>query len=74
MTTILIGHEAALGHAMGEGHPERPDRLRAVAAALSGDAFAALRRLEAPEATREALGRVHPERYVEALLSARPGA
>ena len=74
VTTILIGHEAGLGHDMGEGHPERPDRLRAGAAALSGDAFAALRRAEAPEATREALCRVHPERYVAALLGAQPRA
>ncbi|RYC31661.1 histone deacetylase family protein [Lichenibacterium minor] len=72
MTTILIGHEAGLGHDMGEGHPERPDRLRAVEAALSGEPFAALRRMEAPEATPDALMRVHPEPYVEALLAARP--
>ena len=72
MTTLLIGHEAGLAHDMGEGHPERPDRLRAVAAALSVETFAALRRVEAPEASREALLRVHPEAYVDALLSARP--
>ena len=73
MTTILIGHEAGLGHDMGEGHPERPDRLRAVEAALSAEAFAALARMQAPEAAREALLRVHPEPYVDALLAARPG-
>jgi acetoin utilization deacetylase AcuC-like enzyme len=72
VTTILIGHEAGLGHDMGEGHPERPDRLRAVEAALSGEPFAALHRMEAPEATPDALMRVHPEPYVEALLAARP--
>jgi acetoin utilization deacetylase AcuC-like enzyme len=74
VTTTLIGHEDGLGHDMGEGHPERPDRLRAVAAALSDPAFAALLRMEAPEATRDALQRVHPEAYVSALLEARPGA
>ncbi len=72
MTTLLIGHEAGLAHDMGEGHPERPDRLRAVAAALSIETFAPLRRIEAPEASREALLRAHPEAYVDALLSARP--
>lgn len=74
MTTALIGHEAGLAHDMGDGHPERPDRLRAVAAVLAGPAFETLRRLEAPEASREALLSVHPERYVDALLDARPGA
>ena len=72
MTTVLIGHPAGLAHDMGEGHPERPDRLRAVAAALGGDGFTALRRMEAPEAGREALLRVHPTPYVDALLGARP--
>ena len=72
VTTALIGHEAGLAHDMGEGHPERPDRLRAVAAALSGEAFAGLRRLEAPEATRAMLLGAHPEDYVDALLAARP--
>ena len=72
VSTILIGHEAGLGHDMGEGHPERPDRLRAVAAALSGPGFEALRRLEAPEADRAALVRAHEEAYVDALLAARP--
>ncbi|MGI3902564.1 MAG: histone deacetylase family protein [Janthinobacterium lividum] len=72
MTTLLIGHEAGLAHDMGEGHPERPDRLRAIAAALSIETFAHLRRREAPEASREALLRAHPEAYVDALLSARP--
>ena len=72
MTTALIGHESALDHDMGEGHPERPDRLRAVIAALSGDGFAGLHRLEAPEASRQALLRAHAEPYVDALLGARP--
>ena len=72
MSTLLIGHPDGLAHDMGEGHPERPDRLRAIAAALAEPAFADLIRTEAPEATREALLLAHPERYVDALLSLRP--
>ncbi len=72
MTTALIAHDSALGHDMGEGHPERPERWRAVDAALSDEGFAALHRLEAPEASREALLRAHAESYVDALLGARP--
>lgn len=72
MTTVLIGHEAGLAHNMGDGHPERPDRLRAVNAVLGGPAFDGLVRLEAPEADRDALLLAHPERYVDALMSARP--
>ncbi len=72
LTTALIGHLAALAHDMGAGHPERPDRLRVVNDILAGPSFAALRRLEAPEIDHSALLRVHPERFVDALLRVRP--
>ena len=72
MSTLLIGHAAGLAHDMGEGHPERPDRLRAIDAALAAPDFADLVRSEAPEADREALLLAHPERYVDALLALRP--
>ncbi len=48
MTTALITHPAFLGHDTGEHHPERPDRMRAIDKALSGESFALLDRREAP--------------------------
>src|ERR1700680_3060435 len=30
VTTLLVTHPAGLAHDMGRGHPERPDRLRAI--------------------------------------------
>ena len=72
MTTLLLSHPAVLGHDMGPGHPERPDRVRAVLAALSSDRFPDLVRREAPAATTEAILRAHPSAYVEALMAARP--
>ncbi len=72
MTTALIGHTAGLAHDMGAGHPERPDRLRAVAAILAEPDFAALSRLEAPEASRDLVILAHPESYVDGLLAAKP--
>jgi acetoin utilization deacetylase AcuC-like enzyme len=74
MSTVLITHPACLGHEPGEHHPESPQRLRAVLAALKGDEFASLRWQEAPAASREELTRVHPEDYVEAILRIRPEA
>ncbi|MCX7364018.1 MAG: histone deacetylase family protein [Alphaproteobacteria bacterium] len=68
MTILLISHPAFLGHDPGEHHPESPDRLRAVLAALDDPEFAGLARLSAPEATMEQLTRVHPERYVEGVM------
>ena len=72
MTTALITHPASLAHDMGQGHPERPDRVRALWAALEDPAFDALDRHPAPNASRDALERAHPPAYVEALWTARP--
>lgn len=68
MTTALFTHQACLDHNPGEGHPERPDRLRAVLQALDRDAFRELDRREAPRASREALARLHGEAFVDTIL------
>ena len=70
--TLLISHPSFLEHDTGDFHPERPDRLRAIEAALADDEFAALTHIVAPEATMEQLTRVHPPAYVEAILGVRP--
>ena len=72
--TLLIGHPSFLEHDTGEFHPERADRLRAVLDALDDEAFAGLTHVLAPAATMEQLTRVHPQRYVEAILGIRPPA
>jgi acetoin utilization deacetylase AcuC-like enzyme len=72
MTTLLYHHTAFLEHDTGYGHPERADRLRAVAKALEHELFARLERIEAPVAPEEALLLGHPERYVAAVKQARP--
>ena len=60
MPTALITHPACLEHDTGPYHPECPDRLRAVLAALEAEEFADLLRESAPQATAEQLARVHP--------------
>ena len=72
MPTLLLTHPDCLLHDMGEGHPERPDRLRAVDKALSAPAFAALKREQAPLADVAVIERLHPPRYVEAIRAASP--
>jgi acetoin utilization deacetylase AcuC-like enzyme len=74
MSTLLITHPAFLAHDTGEHHPERPDRLRAVLAALDDEEFADLRRIEAPLATLQELTRVHPAEYARTILGIRPAA
>lgn len=72
MTTALFTHPACLRHDTGPGHAERIARLEAIMAALDDPQFSALDRREARVATREELARIHPERYIDAVLSAVP--
>ncbi len=72
MTTLLYTHPVCARHDTGPGHPERPERLRAVLQALEDPAFDALIRREAPLAERAQLERVHPAAYVDSLLAAIP--
>jgi acetoin utilization deacetylase AcuC-like enzyme len=74
MTVLLYTHRVCLQHDPGPQHPECPDRLRAVLRALETEEFSDLLRDEAPQATVEQLTRVHPPRYVEAILGIRPEA
>ncbi|HCK83695.1 MAG TPA: acetoin utilization protein, partial [Hyphomonadaceae bacterium] len=64
---LLFTHPSMLEHEPPRGHAERPERLEAV---LEGIAHLPLKRREAPFAPREAITRVHPARYVEALEAA----
>lgn len=74
MTTLLFTHEACLAHDAGAHHPERPARLEAVLQALTGGEFRAVGRREAPAATVEQIGRVHPPAFVEGVLKSMPKA
>jgi acetoin utilization deacetylase AcuC-like enzyme len=65
MTTLLLTHPACLEHDTGFGHPERADRLRAIDDALAGEAFAGLKREQAPRAELSQIERLHPAAYVE---------
>jgi acetoin utilization deacetylase AcuC-like enzyme len=72
MATALITHSACLYHETPVGHPESPDRLKAVLRRMDGPEFTKLRRLDAPLASRDQIGRVHPAYFVEAILNAVP--
>src|SRR5271165_2776794 len=72
VTTLVISHPACLAHEMGEGHPERPDRLRAIERALESEAYQMLARDLAPRADLAAVARVHPKDYIEAIRAATP--
>ena len=67
----VITHDAFANHPVPMGHPERPDRIRHVWQALDED-FADLARLEAPEASAEAIARVHGDYYLELIAEQEP--
>ena len=72
MTTLLLSHPACLDHLNPMGHPERPDRLRAIERALEDEKFQTLAREQAPMATMEMIALAHPMDYVEQVRTAAP--
>ena len=73
MTTLLITHDqAGLNHLTPTGHPERPDRLRALAQVFDEERFQSLKRVEAPSVPLETIALCHPMDHIEALRRATP--
>ena len=72
MTTLLLSHPASLNHETPPGHPERADRLRAVAQVLGEDRFSKLERGEAPEGSLDLVGLCHDAHYVDELRHIAP--
>ena len=72
MSTLLISHPACLNHLTPPGHPERPDRLRAVEEELAKPKFQMLARDQAPMADADIVTLVHPMEYFESIREASP--
>src|SRR5882672_5923343 len=72
MSTLLLSHPACLDHLTPAGHPERPDRLRAIRQALEDERFQTLAREQAPRAPLHIIALVHPMEYIEAIRDAAP--
>ena len=71
--TGLVYHPAYLEHDMGAGHPESPNRLRAIMQRLEESRTAArLVRIEPRQAEAEWVTQVHTPGYVAALKQAAP--
>jgi acetoin utilization deacetylase AcuC-like enzyme len=72
MSTLFLSHPACLEHLMPMGHPERPERLRAVEQALEDEKFQTLAREQAPRAPLEIVALCHLMDYVDAIRDATP--
>lgn len=73
MAVAFVTHPDCELHDTGFGHPESPDRLRAVMDHLpTTGIWARLIPRQAPMAAREQLSRVHDQGYVDAVFAAAP--
>lgn len=73
MSIAIISHPDCALHEAGEGHPEKPDRVKVIQAALERYPFQApVTFFEAPLADREQLLTVHEESYVDWIMSISP--
>jgi acetoin utilization deacetylase AcuC-like enzyme len=72
MSTLLLTHPACLDHATPPGHPERADRLRAIAEVLSEQQFDGLARQQAPAGSLDQVTLCHNEHYIEELRHIAP--
>ncbi|HEY5818456.1 MAG TPA: histone deacetylase family protein [Mesorhizobium sp.] len=72
MSTRLYTHPIYLEHLTPPGHPERPDRLRAIAKVLDDEAFADLDRQQSPLGDEATILLAHPEPFVEKVRNAIP--
>jgi acetoin utilization deacetylase AcuC-like enzyme len=72
MSTLVITHPACLDHLTPMGHPERPDRLRAIERILETERFQTLAREQAPAASLDAIALCHPMDYIETIRDATP--
>ena len=74
-TTGLVYHPAYLDHDMGAGHPESPNRLRAILQQLERSGTAErLRKIEPRKAEDEWITQIHSPSYVAALNTHRPAS
>jgi acetoin utilization deacetylase AcuC-like enzyme len=72
VTTLLISQPNFDNHVTPTGHPERPDRIRAVEEALAAPRFSKLLRRDAPSGDLALAELVHGPTYLETLRRARP--
>lgn len=67
MTTRLYTHELSLEHIVPPGHPERPDRIKALDAVFADPKFDGLVRVDAPRADSAWYETVHPSDHLKKI-------
>jgi acetoin utilization deacetylase AcuC-like enzyme len=72
MATLLLTHPSFVNHDTGPGHPERPDRMRAIDKVLVHEVFNPLVRAEAPlrDDVEEQILLAHPKDHLDRMKGA----
>lgn len=74
MTTLLVSQPNGEAHVTPPGHPERAERLNAIAGALAGTQFSQLERRDAVSTDPQIAELVHSADYIRLLQDRRPAA
>jgi len=72
MKTLYYEHADFLQHLTGIGHPESPERLRHISAALAAPAFANLIRRSPPMGTEAQVRLIHTQQLLDSIHAALP--
>jgi acetoin utilization deacetylase AcuC-like enzyme len=72
LSTHIYFHNDCLEHITPPGHPERPDRLRAIEEILKTERFQTLQWVEPSEADSQLLTLAHPEEYLDRIRESIP--
>ena len=72
MATLLVSQRNFESHVTPAGHPERPDRIRAIEEALRPEQFPTLLRKDAPAGDLSLVDLVHAPGYLQRLAQIRP--
>jgi acetoin utilization deacetylase AcuC-like enzyme len=72
VSTLYLSHPSFLEHLTPLGHPERPDRLRAIERVMEAERFQSLERDQAPLATLDDARLAHRSGYVDVIAGAVP--
>ena len=72
MTTAYYSHKVCIDHQPGPGHPESPERLKAIYQTLDGNDFGSLKRLDAPKAKPNVVELMHDDYSVNYVLNSIP--
>ncbi|MEO0992848.1 MAG: histone deacetylase family protein [Pseudomonadota bacterium] len=74
MSVLIVQHPLSHRHVTPTGHPERVERIEAIDQVLASAPYAALPRLQAPEATDAELARAHSGEHVASIVAASPAS